>query len=216
MVVGGAVRKVLYEWEHAADAFGRFLAAEVLADFFEADSGAFAHLLRDFFVCQRIHLDEVDAEIDCGLAEVYFFDRRDERDAEAAAACTGGTSTAVHIDFVVGGVVIDENMRHVIDVDTACGNVRADENLEFLVAESVERLFAEALGNVTAERADFKTVAGKHLFQVTHVALVIAENHATFGIVVFQNLDGHGILFHHVASVIAVFKVVGNNLVVAE
>ena len=216
MVVGGAVRKVFDEWEHAADAFGRLLAAEVLANFFEADTGAFAYLLRNVFVCKRIHLDEVDAEIDCRLAEFDFFDRRDERDAEAAAACTCGTSAAMHIDFVVGGVVIDENVRHVIDVDAACGNIGADENLEFLVAEGVERLFAEALGHVAAECADFKTVAGKHLFQVAHVALVVAENHAAFGIVVFQNLDGHGIFFHHVTSVIAVFKVVCNDLVVAE
>ena len=192
------------------------MTAEVLADFFEADFGTFAYFLCDFFVCKRIHLDEVDAEIDCGLAEFDFFDGRDERDAKAAAACTCGTSAAVHVDFVVGGVVIDENVRHVVDVDAACGNVRADENLELLVAEGVERLFAEALGHVAAERADFKAVAGKHLFQVAHIALVVAENHAAFGIVVFQNLDGHGILFHHVAEVVAVFEVVRDDFVVAE
>ena len=78
LVVGGAVRKILDKREHAADAFGRFLAAEVLAYFFETDAGAFAHLLRDFFVRERIHLDEVDAEIDCGLTQVNFFDRRDK------------------------------------------------------------------------------------------------------------------------------------------
>ena len=188
----------------------------MLADFFEADLSAFAHLLCDFFVCERVHLDEVDAEVDGRLAEVDFFDRRDKRDAETAAACTGGTSAAVHIDFVVGRVVVDNHVRHVVHVDTASGHVCADENLELLVAEGVERLFAEALGHVATQCANFKAVTGEHLFEVAHVALVVAENHAAFRIVVFQNLDSHGILFHHVASVVAVFEVVRDDLVVAE
>ena len=69
----------------------------------------------------------LDPEIAGQSGDVAALFRRQERDADAAAACAAGSPDAVRVGVAVLGRVVVDHMRDPIDVDPARRDIRCDE-----------------------------------------------------------------------------------------
>src|SRR5690606_9381955 len=80
--------------------------------------------------------------------------RRDEQDGGAQTTGAAGAADAVHVGFgVVRDVVVDD-VRDARHVQTACGHVGGDDQIERAALELLDHAFAQLLGHVAVEGAD--------------------------------------------------------------
>ena len=107
--------------------------------------------------------------------------RRD--DGEALARTAGAARAADAVDVVVRvrrrGVV--EHLADFRDVEAARGDVGRHQQLQFLVAETVERRGALALRQVAVDRRGVEAVAGQRLGDDVDFRLAVAEHDALVG-----------------------------------
>ena len=100
----------------------------------------------------------------------------DDRQRDAALA--GAARAADAVDIVLGVMrrVVIDHMADVGNVEPARGDVGADEQLDLIVAERVERGHAGALVEIAVQRADGEAVLLQRAIDDLHVALAVAED----------------------------------------
>ncbi|GAV35250.1 hypothetical protein ROTAS13_02925 [Roseomonas sp. TAS13] len=94
----------------------------------------------------------------------------------ALAARAAGAADAVDIVLGMEGHVEVEDMRQPADVDAARRHVGADEELQLIRLEAVQRGEAGGLVHVPVQGADREAVLLERLVEDVHVALAVAED----------------------------------------
>lgn len=90
------------------------------------------------------------------------------------------------------------------NIETSGGNIGGDENGNIAALESVQRLCALVLGQITVDAADLEAAAADELFDAGGLLLVQAEDEDTValvlaGLVLLEQLDEAillGVLLH--------------------
>ncbi len=100
----------------------------------------------------------------------------DQRNRVAGAAGTTGAADAVHVIFGHVRQVVVDDMRQCVDVDTACGDVGGDEDLDFIVLEALERAHALRLALVAVDGVRLDTVLVELLGQAVGAMLGFGEH----------------------------------------
>src|SRR5690606_12662682 len=77
----------------------------------------------------------------------------DQRDRDALGARAAGAAEAVEVGLLVLRRLVVDDVGHTLDVDTARGDVGADQDVDLAVAEGAQRLLAGALAEVAVDRA---------------------------------------------------------------
>ena len=85
----------------------------------------------------------------------------DERDRDAGLARAAGAADAVQVGLLVLGALVVDDVRDVVDVDAAGGDVGGDEDVDLAVAERAQRLLAGALAEVAVDRAGGEAAVGE-------------------------------------------------------
>ncbi len=125
----------------------------------------------------------------------------DERDRRTLGARAAGTADPVQVRLLVlGGLVVDD-VGHALDVDTARGDVGADQDVHLAVAERAQRLLAGALPEVAVDRAGGEPAALQLLGDVGGRALRTAEDHRQSAALGLQDAGDHLRLVHVVRAV---------------
>ena len=70
----------------------------------------------------------------------------------AGQAGTAGSAYTVHVIFRDIGHVEINHLRELVDVDTACGNIRSYQRLHLAAFEALQRLSAGVLTFITVNR----------------------------------------------------------------
>ena len=86
------------------------------------------------------------------VAQLAMLARLDERDRGAFAAGPPGPPDPVDVLVRVGRDVVVDDVRDVVDVEAACGDVRRDQDVQRAVAEAAHHPVAAFLGEATMER----------------------------------------------------------------
>src|SRR6185503_17979835 len=101
---------------------------------------------------------------------------RPEREGVAGTSGAAGTADAMDIVLGVDWHVEIEDMRHVVDIETARRDVAAHQQRDFIALEGVERLRARRLVHIAMERAGVEAVLLERFVEDVDVALAIAED----------------------------------------
>ena len=84
-----------------------------------------------------------------------------------------------------------KHRRHVFDVQTACGHVGANQQIDFTLLEGLQRLQALVLALVTVQRGGFKTFALQAACQATAAEFAVDKNKRLLDAARFEHLvDG--------------------------
>ena len=125
----------------------------------------------------------------------------DERDRCALLAGAARAAGAVQVDLVVLGALVVDDVRDVLDVDAARGDVGRDQHVDLAVAERAQRLLTGALAEVAMDRAG-REAAGDQLVGDLRAGALGAREHdrqaATAGL---QDAREHLDLVHRVGAV---------------
>ena len=85
----------------------------------------------------------------------------DERHGDAGVAGTAGAPDAVQVGLLVLGALVVDDVRDVLDVDAARGDVGGDEDVDLAVAERAQRLLAGTLAEVAVDRGGCEAALGE-------------------------------------------------------
>ena len=80
----------------------------------------------------------LEAELADDASDLALLARGHERDGDADAACAAGTAGAVHVGLAVFRRVVVDDVRDVVDVDAAGGDVGRDEHVDLAALEGLE------------------------------------------------------------------------------
>ena len=100
----------------------------------------------------------------------------DEGDRDAGVAGAGGAADAVQVGLLVLGALVVDDVRDVLDVDAAGGDVGGDEDVDLAVAERAQRLLAGALAEVAVDRGGGEAALGEVVGDLGGGALGAAED----------------------------------------
>ena len=96
--------------------------------------------------------------------------RLDERDRHALAAGAPGPPDAMDVGVGVGRDVVVDDVRDVLDVEAAGGDVRRDQHVQRAVAEAAHHPVAALLGQAAVEGAGVMAAGAERLGQVVDLA----------------------------------------------
>ena len=94
------------------------------------------------------------------------FARRHKQDGVARAPSAAGAANAVYIGFGVDGNIKVDDMADAFDVQTACGDVGGDQNINGAIFQLANRAFAHRLLHVAIDRCSGKTARFQFLRQL--------------------------------------------------
>ena len=81
--------------------------------------------------------------------------------ATPVAPGAAGAADAVHVGLLVLGALVVDDVRDVVDVDAAGGDVGGDQHVDLAGAERAQRLLARALAEVTVHGGRGETALGE-------------------------------------------------------
>ena len=105
-----------------------------------------------------------------------FFVQADQADGLAAGARAAGATDAVHVVFRHVGNFIVDDMRQVINIDTASSNVGGDQGADVAALEAGQCLRACALALVAVQRHRVDAVFGQELCHVVGAEFGAGKN----------------------------------------
>src|SRR5687767_12555291 len=120
------------------------------------------------------------------LADVASLVVHDERDTHAGAPRAGGATDAVDVGLAVLGGVEVHDLRDVVDVDAARGNVGGHEGRHLALVEAPERLLTLALRLVAVHGGGLHPSLGEPLDEPVRAALGPYEDERAAGVVALQ------------------------------
>ncbi|OCC07233.1 hypothetical protein A3Q37_06966 [Streptomyces sp. PTY087I2] len=141
----------------------------------------------------------------------------DQRDRGALGARAAGAADAVEVGLLVLRRLVVDDVGHTLDVDTARGDVGADQDVDLAVAEGAQRLLAGALAEVAVDRAGGEAALLQLLGDVGGRALRPAEDHREPAALGLEDAGEHLRLVHVVGAVDVLDRVLhGRALVVGR
>ena len=102
--------------------------------------------------------------------------------------------------FVLGALVVND-VGDIVNVDTSCGNIRCDQNIDLAIAEGAQSLLARTLTKVAVKGGNGKTALGELISNARSRALGAAENHCTTAASCLQDAGYDLGLIHRVSAV---------------
>src|SRR5690606_12095368 len=109
-------------------------------------------------------------------AQHALFARRYEQDRVTFTTRATSTADAVNIGFDVVRNVVVHDMTDALYVETACGNVGSDQDVETTFAQLVDSSFTQLLRHVAVEWRCGKTAGGKFVGEVDRQRLRAYED----------------------------------------
>ena len=88
-----------------------------------------------------------------------------------------GAADAVQVGLLVLGALVVDDVRDVVDVDAAGGDVGGDQHVDLAVAERAQRLLAGALAEVAVHGAGGEAALGELVGDLLRGALGAGEDH---------------------------------------
>jgi hypothetical protein len=96
----------------------------------------------------------------------------DEGDRDTGVPGAAGAADAVQVGLLVLGALVVDDVRDVLDVDAAGGDVGGDEDIDLAVAEGAQRLLAGALAEVAVDGGRREAAVGQVVGDLRAVRLV--------------------------------------------
>ena len=144
---------------------------------------AFEHLHRDFLLGEALDFHHE-----------AFFVHADQADGFATVTSTARTANAVHVVFRdVGDLVID-NVRQLIDIDAACGNVSGNQGTDVPALEARQCLRACALALVAVQRHGLHAILGEEFRDVVCTKLGARKHQHLAPVVLLDDMQQHLLL----------------------
>ena len=125
----------------------------------------------------------------------------DEGDGDTGVARAAGAADAVQVGLLVLGALVVDDVRDVLDVDAAGGDVGGDEDVDLAVAEGAQRLLAGALAQVAVDGGGGEAAVGQLVGDLGGGALGAAEDHGQAAALGLQDARQHLDLVHGVGAV---------------
>ncbi len=139
-------------------------ALGALGGLFGGVGGAFGNAL-------QLHLRDFAADQLRDLGQELTIFARGQRECAAFIAGTASTADAMDVGVGVVGHVEIEDVGQAADVDTARGDIGADQQAEFVVLEFLQRLGARRLRHVAMKLKHIEPVPLQRAIEDIHVAL---------------------------------------------
>src|SRR5581483_4509568 len=118
--------------------------------------------------------------------------RQHERDPDAAAAGAAGPAHAVRVDVGLLGRIEVDDVRDVVDVEAASGDVGRDERLHLAGVEARKRALALRLALVAVDRDRVDVVTAQLLDEPLGTGLRPDEDERKTTIVLLEQIDERG------------------------
>ena len=131
-------------------------------------------------------------------------------------ARTAGAADAVQVGLLVVGALVVDDVRDVVDVDAAGGDVRGDEHIDLAGAERAQRLLACALAEIAVHRADSEAALGEVVAYSLCLALGAREDHGELAPVGLQDAGEQLDLVHRVDAPHVLLDRVDSGVLVAH
>ena len=140
----------------------------------------------------------------------------DKSDRGTSCAGTAGAADAVQVGLLIVRAFVVDDVGDVVDIDTAGGDIGADENVDLAVAECTKSLLASTLAEVTVNGADSEATLGELITDLLRLALGAREDHHEFAAVRLQNACDQFDLVHWVSAPHVLLDRIDGGIVVAD
>ena len=149
----------------------------LINEFARACREAFLFGFEELFDGRERTLADIGAGHAADASELAHLSGGDEGDSGSAFSCASGSPDAVNIGFHALGNGVVDDVREVVDVDSARGDVGCDEQAELAGFEIVDDACALRLRDVSVQGVDGVSAGGEGVCEFIDIAAGFAENH---------------------------------------